>query len=114
MKKIIGIVLCLATLLFAVGCKDAKEDIMPPENSVKMLATVDAVDDKITVTVLESDYTSGVHWVITSDNTKYYNKSGSKIERKDISVGDTVEIHYSGQVMMSYPPQIVALQIQIC
>ena len=112
MKKIIGIILCITTMLFTASCKEEKkEDILPPENSVKMVATVDEMDEKITVTVSESEYTSGIHWVITSDDTEYFNKDGKAIKKDDIKVGDTVVIYYSGQVMMSYPPQIVAFVI---
>ena len=112
MKKIIGIVLCLATLLFCVACeKDKEVEIIAPENSVKMVATVDAIDEKITVNVTESEYTTGVHWVITNEGTEYYD-GDKKTERDELKVGDTVTIYYSGQVMMSYPPQIVALQIR--
>ena len=112
MKKIIGIILCMATLFFAVACKDeTADDVTPPENSVKMVATVDEVDERLTVTVTESEYTSGIHWVITNDDTTYFTKGGKAIKKNDIKVGDTVEIYYSGQVMMSYPPQIVAKMI---
>ena len=48
---------------------------------------------------------------ITSDSTVFCNSDGKKIKKSDLSVGDTVEIFYSGQVMMSYPPQIVAAKI---
>ena len=34
--------------------------------------------------------------------------SGKKISPSDIVAGDKVEIFYSGQVMLSYPPQVYA------
>lgn len=79
---------------------------------VKMTATVDELGEKITVTVIESEYAYGVYWVITG-NDEFYNKNGEKISRDEICVGDTVEIIYNGQVMMSYPPQIVARKITV-
>ena len=84
-----------------------------PQNSVTMTAKITDVDEKITVEVLESDYTSGTHLVITSDSTIYLGKNGNEISRSDLKENDVVEISYSGQVMLSYPPQIVALQIKI-
>lgn len=89
--------------LFATGCSESEE-------GVKMTARVNAIGDKIEVEVIESEYTSGPYFVITGDGTEY-TKNGSKISRDDIKVGDTVEIYYSGQVMLSYPPQIVAHKI---
>ena len=82
-------------------------------DGVSMVAVVDAVGERIEVTVTESEYTSGVHWVITSDETAFFNKNGEKIEKSDVKVGDKVEIIYSGQVMMSYPPQIVARSVKV-
>ena len=84
-----------------------------PQNSVTMTAKITDVDEKITVEVLESDYTSGTHLVITSDSTIFLGKNGNEISRSDLKENDVVEISYSGQVMLSYPPQIVALQIKI-
>ena len=82
------------------------------ENSrVKMTAVVEGVGQKLEVTVTDSEYTFGIHWVITPDSTVYLDASGEPISRGDIKVGDTVEIWYSGQVMLSYPPQIVAHKI---
>ena len=78
---------------------------------VKMTAVVEGVGQKLEVTVTDSEYTFGIHWVITPDSTVYLDASGEPISRGDIKVGDIVEIWYSGQVMLSYPPQIVAHKI---
>ena len=82
-----------------------------PNDSVRMTARIDEIGEKITVTVLESEYTTGIHWVITHEQTKYTSENGATTSRDDLQVGDTVEIFYNGQVMMSYPPQIVAWKI---
>ena len=82
--------------------------------SVVMTAEITELGDKILVTVLESEYTFGPHLVITPDETKYLDKHGMAITRSDLKVGDKVEILYGGQVMMSYPPQIVAAEIRLC
>ena len=108
MKKIlISITLLLAGLLVcACGAKSNEGD-----DNVKMTATITALGEKIEVNVIESDYASGIYWVITSNETAYLDAKGKEITRNDLQVGDTVEILYSGQVMMSLPPQIVALKI---
>ncbi len=71
-----------------------------------------ALDEHIEVEVIESDYADGVYWVIVSDATAYENASGEGITKGDLAVGETVEIEYGGQVMMSYPPKIVAKTIK--
>ncbi len=80
-------------------------------DSVRMIALIDNIGEYVEVTVLESEYTFGQHWVITADATEYFNKDGRGISRSDLKAGDTVEILYSGQVMLSYPPKIVAAKI---
>ncbi len=81
--------------------------------SVMMRAVIRDIGEKIEVEVTESEYTFGIHWVITHDATAFYGKDGSVISRGDLNVGDNVEILYSGQVMLSYPPQIVAHRITV-
>ena len=80
-------------------------------DSVKMIAKINAIGERIEVDVLESEYTSGLHWVIYQDTTPVYTEGGEKLSIKSLKPGDTVEILYNGQVMMSYPPQIVARRI---
>ena len=83
-----------------------------PGDRVSMTATVTDIGERLTVEVTESEYTFGTHWVIVTD-TKFYDKSGNKITKDAIKVGDSVKIQYSGQVMLSYPPQIVAAKITV-
>lgn len=78
---------------------------------VKMTASVSEVGEYIAVEVLESEYTFGTHWVITSEKTCFLDNRGREIQREEIKPGDTVEILYNGQVMLSYPPKIVARKI---
>ena len=92
---------------------NSQNDTSRPGDSVKMTAVIKEIDDKIAVDVTESEYTSGVHLVITAPSTEYFDKNGNNISRSDLNVGDTVEILYGGQVMMSYPPQIVAARISV-
>ena len=96
---------------------DMEENIDINENEEKtgfvLKAIVKAVNNEhIEVEVIDSDYAFGTYWILTSSDTKYYNKDGSEISRNSIKVGDTVEITYSGQTMLSFPPQVVAYSIK--
>lgn len=79
----------------------------------RMKAKITGFGSRVEVDVIEAPYTSGVHWVITNENTDIKDENGAKIARSDLAVGDVVEIEYNGQVMMSYPPQITALSIKV-
>ena len=116
MKKYTRI-LCLLLalpLLFACGGGDGEDTEAGADETAEygMRAKITAIGEKIEVDVSEGPYgAEGPYWVITSDSTAYRNASGEAITRADLAVGDTVEIVYGGQVMMSYPPQIVAMRI---
>ena len=84
------------------------------ENIVKMTAIIKNIDDKIEVEVIEGEYGAfGIYWVNVGSDTIYLDENGSSVKKSSLKIGDTVEITYGGQVMMSYPPQIVAQKIQI-
>lgn len=89
------------------------DDGSKPGSDFKMIAKVTDIAEKIAVDVIESEYTSGIHLVNTAKATEYFDKNGNAISRSEIKVGDTVEILYSGQIMLSYPPQIVAARITV-
>jgi hypothetical protein len=114
MKKVWICLLLLFPLCLLCAC-DGSQEVSNEKigDGVSMLAKVQDVGERITVDVIESEYTSGIYWVITPEETEYFDPSGSKITREDIKVGDTVEIRYGGQVMQSYPPQIVAARITV-
>ena len=86
------------------------------ENSVKpefkMKAEVISLGEKIEVNVYEAEYADGVFLLITDEKTGFEDAIANPILRSDISVGDHIEITYSGQIMMSYPPQVYAIKIQ--
>jgi hypothetical protein len=69
-------------------------------------------NDRLVVEVIESDYAFGIYHILTA-SAKYYNKNGSQVTRDSIMVGDTIELTYSGQTMLSYTPQVVAYQIRL-
>ena len=111
MKNLFKRIALFASTLFLVSCTTPANT--GAENAVVMTAKIDNIFDRIEVSVLESEYAFGVHWVITSAETEFIGKDGKKITREDLEIGDTVEIVYNGQVMMSYPPQIVARKITV-
>ena len=109
--RILWLLLALP-LLFACGNGDGEDTTAGSDADFVMTARITAIGERIEVDVSEGPYdASGPYWVITSDSTAYRKENGEAIARADLSVGDTVEIVYGGQVMMSYPPQIVATQI---
>ena len=132
MKRILTAILLLALTLSLASCSlfsrvfgksndndndndsNDHDDGSKPGSDFNMTASVTEIGDKIAVEVIESPYgNTGPFWVNTAKATEYFDKDGNAITRSDIHVGDTVEILYSGQVMMSYPPQIVAAKITV-
>ena len=116
MKKFLKTVILMLLLISLSSCgksDDGDADTQNPGGDFKMTARIEDIDEKITVDVIEAEYASGVHLVITSAETKFTDKNGKKIKKSDLKVGDTVEITFSGQVMLSYPPQIVASGIRL-
>ena len=133
-KKIIATGLLMAILL-AVGC-DKADGNKPADDSAQQNAENGGIQNQhitlsegevvfrakvitneyrgyIEAEIVDSQIAFGVYHVLVSDETKFYNKGGEKIERTDISVGDTIEIVFAGQVMNSYPPKIAAKRIYL-
>ena len=111
MKKYMRLFLALLCLPFLFSCQ-GEGTPAGTEGDFQMTATIVAVGEKIEVEVISGPYdASGPYWVITNGETCYQNADGKRINRDDLAVGDRVEITYGGQVMMSYPPQIVATAI---
>ena len=69
--------------------------------------------EHLEIEVINSDYAFGIYWVLISPETKIYSENGDAISIKDIEKGDVLKIVYGGQVMLSYPPQIVAHKIRV-
>ena len=128
-KRIFALALALIMLLL-VGCQPSgndnnggdKDGMNNSENGGQqnrgdgfvLKAVVKSINpDYIEVEVIESDYAFGIYWVRTGAQTEYFNVNGSTAGMSDLKAGQTISITYSGQTMMSLPPQIVAWSIQI-
>jgi len=106
----ICVALLLPTLVCCSSCDNGEGDNV--EYNFKMKARVERVADVIEVDVIEGEYgASGVFWVVTSEKTVFLDREGKSITKHSLKKGDTVEIFYTGQVMMSFPPKIVAGRI---
>ncbi len=110
-RKMISLLLLLfLPLLSACGAGDATPTAAGAD--IAMLAKVTAVGEKLEVTVIEGEYgASGTYWVHLSDTTLFLSRDNKSLSRNDVKVGDTVKILYSGQVMLSNPPQIAAKKV---
>ena len=110
MKKTILSIILILCQLFLIGC-----EVTSGMNNEKFVLTAEvlSVNEKIEVNVIDSDYAFGVYHVITSNETQFFDRDGNVIDKSSVNVNDVIEITYGGQVMMSYPPQIVASKIVI-
>ena len=112
MKKIILIVSVVLILALLVSCYIIEEE--QNMEGAKMTAVIKNIEDKIEVEVIEGDYNvSGIYWVNISSDTVFTDENNARLSLSDLKVGDIIEITYSGQVALSYPPQIYAKKIQI-
>jgi hypothetical protein len=121
MKRSLSVLLVFLVLFSLFSClsegddKNESDDAgAKPESTVKMTAKVIRISDVIEVDVIEGEYgASGIYWVLASNETEIFGKSSEPISLSAIKVDDTIEIIYGGQVMMSYPPKIVAHSIRV-
>ena len=112
MKKIIA--LAVATLLlFMVGCSTSDSGEAPIMGEKYVLkGIIKSVNEGIIeVEVIESDYAFGIYWVHT-ESAALLDADGNAITINDFGIDDVVNITYSGQVALSYPPQIFPYKIQ--
>ncbi len=114
MKKT-TVFLLLGLLLFLSAChasaEEKSEDVPAAAPVFEMEATVCELGEKLTVEVTKSEYTSGVHLIIPDKNVRVTDEEDNTLSLSDIRVHDKVRIIYNGQVMLSYPPQVVATAI---
>ncbi len=76
-----------------------------------MIGKITAINSHIEIEILQDEYNQGIMWVNYSSTTPIYNANNERINLSDLTVGNKIRIVYSGQVMMSYPGQIVAKKI---
>ena len=114
MKKILVCILVVVTLLLGLtSCNKKGNEVNENNIKVEMTCKVLEIGTTLLVDVLESEYAFGNYILHINDNTVFYNKEGDKIKKGDIKVGDKIKVKYSGQVMLSIPPQVVAYEIEI-
>lgn len=114
MKRIFNIIIVALALMALCGCDGFGQKESTPVTGPKMVAEIVAIGEKLEVEVIEGEYgASGIYWVNVGDDTIYETEGGEKISADSLKIGDRIEIIYNGQVMMSYPPQIVARKIVI-
>ena len=112
MKRLTDLIIIALALILLCGCADTGLEAGSHVDGIKMVAEIKSISDVIEVEVIEGEYgASGIYWVKVSSSAVLEAKDGSAIKFTDLSIGDRIEIIYSGQVMMSYPPQIVAKKI---
>ena len=92
---------------------DGKGTVNSPSDSFIMKCRVIEVGEVIEAEVIEAEYASGIYWIIFSEETEVRGAFGERLSVSDIKAGDTVTVSYGGQVMMSYPPRISAIKIDI-
>ena len=109
MKNIFRSIISCALLLSLFSCNTQND----ADTSFKMKAKIKDITNKIEVEVIEAEYAEGIYLIVYSSETVVTDKNGNSTSIKNLKVGDTIEISYNGQVMMSYPPKIVALSIRV-
>ena len=105
--------LLIFTLLFfsiiLPACnKDIGDNVNANNTKIELTATITKIDNVMYVNVIEGEYAFGDYVLILTNNTKYFNVNGEKLSKTDFKVGDKIKVNYSGQTMLSLPPQVVA------
>ena len=78
-----------------------------------LVGTVTAKNTRIELYADETEIMSGPYSVIINDQTEFCYANGASATLDSVEIGDRVEITYNGQVMLSYPAQIVAQRVVI-
>ena len=116
-KALSAVILAIAVLVCSCAKEEENENMENTENietnSFEMLAEIITVDEKTLVNVIEAKYAFGEYLIIIPDDIEITDAKGNKKQRTELAPGQILNITYNGQVMMSYPPQIVARKIEI-
>ena len=134
-KRILALILAFI-MLMAVGCQKNDETRVPEkgenepnaenggiknssikleEGEVVYRGRVTKLGDKreMEMEIVDSTIAFGPYRVLIGDSTTFYGVNGEEIDRETIELDDIIEVVFSGQVMMSYPPQIAAKRVYI-
>lgn len=112
MKKLATLLTIILSAFLLVSCDFFDKD-ETPEGKAEMTGVVTSVSSGISISVNDEAYTNEPFHVIINDNTVFYNADGSTSSFSSVHLGDTVKITYNGQMMLSYPAQIVAIRVDI-
>ena len=116
LRRVFLIILAMLLVTYTIACAPQEDPVseLPGEGKAFSLkATITETDSKsITVNVTESDAATGTLVVLLSEQTKLLDEAGQAIALSALGIGDKVEISYNGQMMKSFPPQIVATVIK--
>ena len=112
MKKLLAIAIAVL-MLFVTGCDYFTGGNLPitTEKFVLKAVVKSVSDSQMEVEAIESEYAFGPY-IVHLSSASLLDTTGSEINISAFKEGDVVEITYGGQVMMSYPPQIVAYKVQ--
>lgn len=103
----------LLPLCLLVGCTSALGEGAHPAEEYTLIGRVTELGEHLLIEAEESETAFGPYLVHTPSTTAYTDAEGNPLRRADIAVGQRVKITYSGQVMLSYPPQIVAYSVTV-
>lgn len=103
------LIVLLFIILSTPFLQNSRQEENMNEYKFYMTATITNIDEKISVNVISGEFAYGDYLIITGDDTQYSGVSS----KEQLQVGDTIKITYGGQVMMSYPPQVVAKNIEV-
>ena len=115
LRRVFLIILAMLLVTYMVACAPEEPvSELPEEGKVFSLkATITEMNSQsITVNVTESDAATGTLVVLLGEQTKLLDEAGQAIAASALGVGDKVEISYNGQMMKSFPPQIMATVIK--
>ncbi len=113
MKKLTSLIIIIITAFLFTGCKNVNNcNGNNSSTKIVMTAKILEINQTILVEVIKSEYAYGNYILIVNDSTCYYATGGGKINKSNLQVGNIIDVEYSGQVMLSIPPQVVARSIR--
>ncbi len=116
MRKTALIIFLALVLLTFCSCeneKNGEDSSTLPPSEYTLVGTVTAKSTRIELNADETEIMSGPYSVIINDQTEFCYANGASATLDSVEIGDRVEITYNGQVMLSYPAQIVAHRVVI-